>query len=110
MTPVLPVLQIDSSSKIDPSLIHVEVIHDNFVTCGKIYCLIKTFLLLCVFLLSHLMLRETEKPTYQFLNILGNSTRIGAVKRKSSENNGSLVSKQAKSCSEVTVIYFCHFV
>uniref|UniRef100_A0A3Q2HH39 Lysine-specific demethylase n=2 Tax=Equus caballus TaxID=9796 RepID=A0A3Q2HH39_HORSE len=48
---------------VDPSLIHVEVIHDNFVTCG-------------------------------------NSTRIGAVKRKSSENNGSLVSKQAKSCSE----------
>ncbi|EPY82074.1 lysine-specific demethylase 3A [Camelus ferus] len=32
----------------------------------------------------------------------GNSTRIGAVKRKSSENNGSLVSKQAKSCSEAS--------
>eukprot|EP00069_Balaena_mysticetus_P009216 bmy_20088T0 len=50
---------------VDPSLIHVEVVHDNFVTCG-------------------------------------NSTRIGAVKRKSSENNGSLVSKQAKSCSEAS--------
>ncbi|KAM7078465.1 lysine-specific demethylase 3A isoform 3-T4 [Molossus nigricans] len=48
---------------VDPSLIHVEVVHDNFVTCG-------------------------------------NSTRTGAVKRKSSENNGSLISKQAKSCSE----------
>ncbi|XP_032736518.1 lysine-specific demethylase 3A isoform X3 [Lontra canadensis] len=50
---------------VDPSLIHVEVVHDNFVTCG-------------------------------------NSTRCGAVKRKSSENNGSLVSKQAKSCSEAS--------
>ncbi|XP_049640862.1 lysine-specific demethylase 3A isoform X2 [Suncus etruscus] len=50
---------------VDPSLIHVEVVHDNFVTCG-------------------------------------NSTRIGTVKRKSSENNGSLVSKQAKSCSEAS--------
>ncbi|XP_044117506.1 lysine-specific demethylase 3A isoform X4 [Neovison vison] len=50
---------------VDPSLIHVEVVHDNFVTCG-------------------------------------NSTKIGAVKRKSSENNGSLVSKQAKSCSEAS--------
>ncbi|XP_054433658.1 lysine-specific demethylase 3A isoform X2 [Pteronotus mesoamericanus] len=50
---------------VDPSLIHVEVVHDNFVTCG-------------------------------------NSTRTGAVKRKSSENNGSLVSKQAKSCSEAS--------
>nr|AAF67005.1 putative zinc finger protein [Homo sapiens] len=50
---------------VDPALIHVEVVHDNFVTCG-------------------------------------NSTRIGAVKRKSSENNGSSVSKQAKSCSEVS--------
>ncbi|XP_023598102.1 lysine-specific demethylase 3A isoform X4 [Trichechus manatus latirostris] len=50
---------------VDPSLIHVEVIHDKFVTCG-------------------------------------NSTRIGAVKRKSSENNGNLVSKQAKSCSEAS--------
>ncbi|XP_030876865.1 lysine-specific demethylase 3A [Leptonychotes weddellii] len=50
---------------VDPSLIHVEVVHDNFVTCG-------------------------------------NSTRIGAVKRKSSENNGSLVSKQAKSCPEAS--------
>ncbi|XP_006875927.1 PREDICTED: lysine-specific demethylase 3A isoform X3 [Chrysochloris asiatica] len=50
---------------VDPSLIHVEVIHDKLVTCG-------------------------------------NSTRIGAVKRKSSENNGSLVSKQAKSCSEAS--------
>ncbi|ERE66365.1 lysine-specific demethylase 3A [Cricetulus griseus] len=48
---------------VDPALIHVEVVHDNFVTCG-------------------------------------NSTR--AVKRKSSENNGSLVSKQAKSCSEAS--------
>lgn len=50
---------------VDPALIHVEVVHDNFVTCG-------------------------------------NSTRIGAVKRKSSENNASSVSKQAKSCSEVS--------
>uniref|UniRef100_A0A673V0R2 Lysine-specific demethylase n=1 Tax=Suricata suricatta TaxID=37032 RepID=A0A673V0R2_SURSU len=50
---------------VDPSLIHVEVVHDNFGTCG-------------------------------------NSTKIGAVKRKSSENNGSLVSKQAKSCSEAS--------
>nr|KAF6429524.1 lysine demethylase 3A [Molossus molossus] len=50
---------------VDPSLIHVEVVHDNFVTCG-------------------------------------NSTRTGAVKRKSSENNGSLISKQAKSCSEAS--------
>ncbi|XP_037662457.1 lysine-specific demethylase 3A [Choloepus didactylus] len=50
---------------VDPSLIHVEVVHDSFVTCG-------------------------------------NSTRIGAVKRKSSENNGSLISKQAKSCSEAS--------
>ncbi|OWK10484.1 KDM3A [Cervus elaphus hippelaphus] len=48
---------------VDPSLIHVEVVHDNFVTCG-------------------------------------NSTRMGAVKRKSSENSGNLISKQAKSCSE----------
>uniref|UniRef100_A0A480RU66 Lysine-specific demethylase 3A-like n=1 Tax=Sus scrofa TaxID=9823 RepID=A0A480RU66_PIG len=53
---------------VDPSLIHVEVVHDNFVTCG-------------------------------------NSTRIGAVKRKSSENNGSLVSKQAKSCSELGMTF-----
>ncbi|XP_014439632.1 lysine-specific demethylase 3A isoform X3 [Tupaia chinensis] len=45
---------------VDPSLIHVEVVHENF----------------------------------------GNSARIGAVKRKSSENNGSLVSKHAKSSSE----------
>ncbi|XP_011826520.1 PREDICTED: lysine-specific demethylase 3A [Mandrillus leucophaeus] len=50
---------------VDPSLIHVEVVHDNLVTCG-------------------------------------NSARIGAVKRKSSENNGTLVSKQAKSCSEAS--------
>lgn len=50
---------------VDPALIHVEVVHDNFVTCG-------------------------------------NSTRTGAVKRKSSENNGSSVSKQAKSCSEAS--------
>ncbi|XP_036189790.1 lysine-specific demethylase 3A isoform X6 [Myotis myotis] len=50
---------------VDPSLIHVEVVHDNFVTCGNI-------------------------------------TRTGAVKRKSSENNGSVVSKQAKSCSEAS--------
>ncbi|KAL1768169.1 lysine-specific demethylase 3A [Sigmodon hispidus] len=50
---------------VDPALIHVEVVHDNFVTCG-------------------------------------NSARVGAVKRKSSENNGSLVSKQAKSCSEAS--------
>ncbi|XP_036894900.1 lysine-specific demethylase 3A [Sturnira hondurensis] len=50
---------------VDPSLIHVEVVHDNLVTCG-------------------------------------NSTRTGTVKRKSSENNGSLVSKQAKSCSEAS--------
>ncbi|XP_006900427.1 PREDICTED: lysine-specific demethylase 3A [Elephantulus edwardii] len=50
---------------VDPSLIHVEVIHENFVTCG-------------------------------------NSTRTGAVKRKSSENNGNVVSKQAKSCSEAS--------
>ncbi|XP_019487052.1 PREDICTED: lysine-specific demethylase 3A isoform X4 [Hipposideros armiger] len=50
---------------VDPSLIHVEVVHDNFVTCGS-------------------------------------STKIGTVKRKSSENNGSLVSKQAKSCSEAS--------
>lgn len=50
---------------VDPSLIHVEVVHDNFVTCG-------------------------------------NSIRMGAVKRKSSENNGNLVSKQAKSCSEAS--------
>ncbi|XP_055972375.1 lysine-specific demethylase 3A [Sorex fumeus] len=50
---------------VDPSLIHVEVVHDNFMTCG-------------------------------------NSTRIGTVKRKSSENNGNLVSKQAKSCSEAS--------
>ncbi|XP_070285748.1 lysine-specific demethylase 3A isoform X2 [Myotis yumanensis] len=50
---------------VDPSLIHVEVVHDNFVTCGNI-------------------------------------TRTGAVKRKSSENNGSIVSKQAKSCSEAS--------
>nr|XP_034367200.1 lysine-specific demethylase 3A isoform X2 [Arvicanthis niloticus] len=50
---------------VDPALIHVEVVHDNFVTCG-------------------------------------NSTRIGTVKRKSSENNGSSVSKQAKSCSEAS--------
>ncbi|XP_066233859.1 lysine-specific demethylase 3A isoform X2 [Saccopteryx leptura] len=50
---------------VDPSLIHVEVVHDNFMTCG-------------------------------------NSTRTGAVKRKSSENNGNLVSKQAKSCSETS--------
>lgn len=49
------------------------------------------------------MLRETGRPAYLFLYILGNSTKIGAVKRKSSENNGSLVSKQAKSCSEVTL-------
>jgi hypothetical protein len=32
------------------------------------------------------------------------------VKRKSSENNGNLVSKQAKACAEVTLIYFCHLV
>ncbi|KAF4016385.1 hypothetical protein G4228_008383 [Cervus hanglu yarkandensis] len=50
---------------VDPSLIHVEVVHDNFVTCG-------------------------------------NSTRMGAVKRKSSENSGNLISKQAKSCSEAS--------
>ncbi|KAM6179365.1 lysine-specific demethylase 3A [Erethizon dorsatum] len=50
---------------VDPSLIHVEVVHENFVTCG-------------------------------------NSTRMGGVKRKSSENNGSLVSKQAKSSSEAS--------
>uniref|UniRef100_A0A2K6SXM3 Lysine-specific demethylase n=1 Tax=Saimiri boliviensis boliviensis TaxID=39432 RepID=A0A2K6SXM3_SAIBB len=50
---------------VDPSLIHVEVVHDNLVTCG-------------------------------------NSARIGAVKRKSSESNGTLVSKQAKSCSEAS--------
>ncbi|XP_060043357.1 lysine-specific demethylase 3A isoform X2 [Erinaceus europaeus] len=50
---------------VDPALIHVEVVHDNFVTCG-------------------------------------NSTRMGATKRKSSENNGSTVSKQAKSCSEAS--------
>ncbi|VTJ70057.1 Hypothetical predicted protein [Marmota monax] len=50
---------------VDPSLIHVEVVHDNFVTYD-------------------------------------NSARIGGVKRKSSENNGSLVSKQAKSCSEAS--------
>ncbi|XP_054584565.1 lysine-specific demethylase 3A isoform X3 [Eptesicus fuscus] len=50
---------------VDPSLIHVEVVHDNFVTCG-------------------------------------NSTRTGAVKRKSSENSGSVLSKQAKSCSEAS--------
>ncbi|XP_004708009.1 lysine-specific demethylase 3A isoform X2 [Echinops telfairi] len=50
---------------IEPSLIHVEVIHDNFVACG-------------------------------------NSTTIGAIKRKSSENNGGQVSKQAKSCSEAS--------
>ncbi|KAM8785454.1 lysine-specific demethylase 3A [Rhynchonycteris naso] len=50
---------------VDPSLIHVEVVHDNFMTCG-------------------------------------NSTRTRAVKRKSSENNGNLVSKQAKSCSETS--------
>ncbi|XP_014439631.1 lysine-specific demethylase 3A isoform X2 [Tupaia chinensis] len=47
---------------VDPSLIHVEVVHENF----------------------------------------GNSARIGAVKRKSSENNGSLVSKHAKSSSEAS--------
>lgn len=56
------------------------------------------------------MLRETGKWTYFFLNILGNSTKIGAVKRKSSENNGSLVSKQAKSCSEVTWLKFVTYV
>nr|XP_051692562.1 lysine-specific demethylase 3A isoform X2 [Oryctolagus cuniculus] len=50
---------------VDPSLIHVEVVHDNFVACG-------------------------------------NPTRMGAVKRKSSENNGSLISKQAKPCSEAS--------
>ncbi|XP_036291834.1 lysine-specific demethylase 3A isoform X10 [Pipistrellus kuhlii] len=50
---------------VDPSLIHVEVVHDNFMTCG-------------------------------------NSTRTGAVKRKSSENSGNIVSKQAKSCSEAS--------
>ncbi|XP_012890963.1 PREDICTED: lysine-specific demethylase 3A [Dipodomys ordii] len=50
---------------VDPALIHVEVVHDNFVSCG-------------------------------------NSTRIGGVKRKSSENNGTLVSKQVKSCSEAS--------
>ncbi|KFO32639.1 Lysine-specific demethylase 3A [Fukomys damarensis] len=50
---------------VDPSLIHVEVVHENFVTCGS-------------------------------------STRIGGVKRKSSENSGSLVSKQAKSSSEAS--------
>ncbi|XP_038174671.1 lysine-specific demethylase 3A isoform X1 [Arvicola amphibius] len=50
---------------VDPALIHVEVVHDNFVTCG-------------------------------------NSSRVGAVKRKSSEKNGSLVPKQAKSCSEAS--------
>ncbi|KAM5227624.1 lysine-specific demethylase 3A [Ctenodactylus gundi] len=51
---------------VDPSLIHVEVVHENLMTCV-------------------------------------NSTRIGGVKRKSSENNnGSLVSKQAKSCSEAS--------
>ncbi|XP_023558693.1 lysine-specific demethylase 3A isoform X2 [Octodon degus] len=50
---------------VDPSLIHVEVVHENFVTCG-------------------------------------NSARMGGVKRKSSENNGSLVSKQAKSSSEAS--------
>nr|XP_045008604.1 lysine-specific demethylase 3A isoform X3 [Jaculus jaculus] len=50
---------------VDPALIHVEVVHDNFVTCGS-------------------------------------STRVGAVKRKSSENNGSMVSKQAKSCAEAS--------
>ncbi|KAM4867767.1 lysine-specific demethylase 3A isoform 2-T4 [Thomomys bottae] len=50
---------------VDPALIHVEVVHDNFVSCG-------------------------------------NSARIGGVKRKSSENNGTLVSKQVKSCSEAS--------
>lgn len=50
---------------VDASLIHVEVVHDNFVACG-------------------------------------NPTRMGAVKRKSSENNGSLISKQAKPCSEAS--------
>lgn len=33
---------------------------------------------------------------------------MGAVKRRSSENNGNLVSKQAKSCSEVALLFFCH--
>lgn len=33
---------------------------------------------------------------------------MGAVKRKSSENNGNLVSKQAKSCSEVALLFLCH--
>lgn len=42
---------------------------------------------------------------YSLFYIIGNSTRTGAVKRKSSENNGSSVSKQAKSCSEVTDLF-----
>ncbi|XP_063473626.1 lysine-specific demethylase 3A isoform X2 [Symphalangus syndactylus] len=62
---LLKPIQIPALKIVDPSLIHVEVVHDNLVTCG-------------------------------------NSARIGAVKRKSSETNGTLVSKQAKSCSEAS--------
>ncbi|XP_040849511.1 lysine-specific demethylase 3A [Ochotona curzoniae] len=57
--------QVPALKIVDPALIHVEIVHDNFVSCG-------------------------------------NSTRIGAVKRKSSESNGGLLPKQAKSGPEAS--------
>lgn len=30
------IFKIPALKIVDPSLIHVEVVHDNFVTCGKI--------------------------------------------------------------------------